>query len=215
MVTLISRGPVHHEWHIFNGGLNSPNVRESDIADLIFKKHYEVGNNLMSLRFVFSLCAALFSSFAIGHDDHGNSHSNIIEEKAEPYYNMSFGLSPYFGILGLEIQEGKHSISIGIPETISYRYYFEPYQNTKFIGVFYSKWSSDEHDDYHNGFYYTDFESISYGLGIGYRWQWASGWNTTLSLSLYDYDDTYSNTSAYLEESGVLIFPGLNFGFKF
>ncbi len=142
---------------------------------------------------------------------------NIISPDNEPYFNTMVGLSPFLGILGVEVQNKNHAFGIGLPGNLSYRYFFNPYQDTKFWGVFLGGYSSENADRSVDGINYSDIESRYVGAGFGYRWQWSSGWNTSVSIALEYVTSDYSNpgTLDAATESRVILFPGANLGYKF
>lgn len=169
--------------------------------------------NIVSLLFITMTCSA--EGLKIAQPD------NVLSEENGPYFNVLFGISPFSGILGVEFQKGNNAFGIALPDRISYRYYFKPYQDTKFWGLYLGKYNLDGKDTNktynHNGINYSNVGRSYVGAGIGYRWQWPSGWNTSVSIALEYSDDEYSNpsTSQSATDSGVFPFPGLNAGYKF
>lgn len=133
------------------------------------------------------------------------------------YFNPIIGLSPFVGVIGFEIQKEHHSLGVGIPGNISYRYYFNPNKNTKFWGVYYGEFDVEDNDERVDGVFFRDFETAFVGMGIGYRWLWHSGWNVNASISIQYYDDEYSNPGSAMKatERGVMLFPGINAGYRF
>lgn len=133
------------------------------------------------------------------------------------YFNPSLGISPFIGFLGFEIQKGNHSIGVGVPATISYRYYFNPNRSSKFWGVYFANFDIEDVDKRVDGVLYEDFSTMYFGLGIGYRWLWENGWNVNASIAIQYYDDEYSNpgSSGKATETGVMPYPGVNVGYRF
>jgi len=70
-----------------------------------------------------------------------------------------FGFSPFVGVLGFEYQENHHSFGIGLPGNISYRYFFKPYQDTKFMGVYAGGYSVQDVNRSYKGVNYSDVDS--------------------------------------------------------
>lgn len=147
---------------------------------------------------------------------------NIINQDNEPYFNIIFGFSPFVGLLGFEYQKGNNAYGIGLPGRISYRYYYKPYQDSKFWGMYLGSFSPDcsntsKQTCYLDGIDYSHVKRSYIGAGIGYRWQWPSGWNASASIALEYYDKDYFNpaTSQEVTDSDLILFPGLNIGYKF
>jgi hypothetical protein len=136
---------------------------------------------------------------------------------SDPRLNFSFGISAFDGFFGFEYQNGHHSFGIGTPTHFSYRYYFDPYQDSKFWGVYFGSYSLEDEPDELDGVVYRDFASQYFGFGGGKRWQWPSGWNMTAGVALEFYDDEYSNPGSDRKEtrSGTFPFPALSVGYKF
>ena len=99
------------------------------------------------------------------------------------------------------------------------RYYNNPYDDSLLYGLYagydsgYQRNNTKKEID---GVIYEDKESIFGGFGVGYRWQWLSGWNVSTSLSIHYMEEEYSNPGQPKEiETSVILFPGLNAGYKF
>ena len=118
----------------------------------------------------------------------------IVNPEDEPFYNVLFGVSPFFGILGIEIQKGSHSVGFGFPVRLFYRYYGNLYGDSLLYGLYAgcSK-QPDNIEKKIDGVKYKDAETVDTGFGVGYRWQWSSGWNVTTSLSIHYMVEEYSN----------------------
>lgn len=141
----------------------------------------------------------------------------IVNPEEEPFYNVLFGVSPFFGILGIEIQKGSHGVGFGFPVRLFYRYYRNPYGDSLFCGLYAGR--SEQPDNIEkklDGVIYKDAETVDAGFGVGYRWQWSSGWNVTTSFSIHYMDEEYSNPGQpKKKETSVIPFPGINAGYKF
>ena len=144
---------------------------------------------------------------------------NTINLDDELFYNVSFGVSAFECMLGVEIQKGSHSIGLGGCRQVSYRYYSNPYGDSLLYGIYagyrsgYQQYDTKKEID---GVIYEDKESIYSGLGIGYRWQWLSGWNVTTSLAINYMNNEYSNPGQpKKKETSVILFPGITAGYKF
>ena len=148
-------------------------------------------------------------------------NESIISDEVDPYYNFIVGVSPFLGLLGFEYQSENNAYGIGLPGRISYRYYYEPYRDTKFWGMYLGRYSLDGTNNNktysHEGVNYSNVDRSYLGAGIGYRWQWPSGWNTSVSIALEYSDDDYSNpaTGQTAMDTGIMPFPGINVGYKF
>ena len=169
------------------------------------------------MKLFITILALCFSSFTLAEDSQTKSNANILDPTEDPHLNLTFGISPFVGVLGLEFQKGHHAVGIGAPAVISYRYYAKPYQNTKFWGVSLGKIDIEDNNERVKAVFFRDFEATFIGAGGGYRWQWPSGWNVSASLALQYYDGEHSNpsSSSKAKETGILIYPGINGGFKF
>jgi len=135
----------------------------------------------------------------------------------EPFYNVLFGVSPFDGMLGIEVQKGSHSIGFGFPGQVSYRYYSQPYSNSPFYGLYAGLFKEQgDGGKKFEGEVYENAEGFNAGAGAGYRWQWSSGWNITACLSIFYMDKEYSSSGEpEKHDTLVTLFPGVNVGFKF
>ncbi len=163
--------------------------------------------------FLFFLSASVYGEEA----DCVVADSDILSTSDDPHFNVVLGISPFIGLLGMEAQIGKHAIGIGLPASVSYRYYSSPYRDTMFFGVYYRSYSFDDVNEKVDGIRYSDLKRTHIGIGIGYRWQWQSGWNISTSISFEHYDEEYSNPGQGRRrtEKGTIPFPGINGGYKF
>ena len=146
-----------------------------------------------------------------------------LDKAKEPFFNLKFGISPFDGILGAGIQKGHYSLSVGMPGRIAVKYFFNPYDDSKFFGAYFGNYSSDVEDGdgnpgikFHDGFPYEEFEASYYGIGMGYRWQWANGWEVTASVALDRYKHEYIFNQVVTDsERGWILFPGITGGYTF
>lgn len=141
----------------------------------------------------------------------------VAKDDGPRFFNISFGFSPFDGILGLEYQFGHHSVGAGAPGHFSYRYYFDPHEDSVFWGLYFGRYDVEENNERVGGIVFRDYETRFYGVGTGKRWQWPSGWNVTTSLALEYYEDEYSNPGALRTrtENGVFLVPGIAVGYRF
>lgn len=132
-------------------------------------------------------------------------------------YNVSIGISPFDGFLGIEFQKRNHSIGIGLPGRVSYRFYSNPERNSPFYGLYIGRFEEQgDGGKKYKGVEYQNAEGKDGGIGAGYRWQWPSGWNVSAFLSIHYIDKEYSNPGqSKVTETSLLLFPGINVGFKF
>ena len=144
---------------------------------------------------------------------------NTVNHDDELFYNVSFGVSAFECMLGIEIQKGSHSVGLGGCGQVSYRYYSNPYDDSLLYGLYggyrsgYLQYETKEEID---GVIYDDKESMYAGFGVGYRWQWLSGWNVTTSLAVNYMINEYSNPGQLKKkETSVILFPGITAGYKF
>lgn len=148
-----------------------------------------------------------------------NSLSEEVRQTPEDelFYNVSFGASAFDGMLGIELQKGKHSAGLGLPLRLSYRYYSDPHGDSLFYGLYVGRSEQpDQVEKKLDGVVYEDAETVDAGFGVGYRWQWASSWNVTASFSIHFMDEEYSNPGQPKEkDSSVILFPGIHVGYKF
>ncbi|MCK5395004.1 MAG: hypothetical protein KAJ32_03385 [Gammaproteobacteria bacterium] len=170
------------------------------------------------MRFLFiSLLLVLVSSSALSKELGKTSNdAYILSPEDEPFINVSFGPSPY-GILGIELQKGKHSVGIGFPERVSYRYYSNPYGDSLFYGLYAGRYKQVGNDEKtFDGVIYKNEENMDAGFGVGHIWQWTSGWNVAASFSIHYMDEEYSSPGQpKKKETSVILFPGITVGFKF
>lgn len=141
----------------------------------------------------------------------------ILSPDNAPYFNLAFGFSPFTGVFGFEYQNENHVVGVGLPERVFYNYYFNPYGDSKFWGVYVGTYDYDEYDAQVNGRFFRQIDRKSVGAGVGYRWQWASGWNATAAIAIEYNDNEYSNPNSSIRysEQVLSLFPGLTLGYKF
>jgi hypothetical protein len=164
-----------------------------------------------------SLLLVLVSSSALSEElGQTSDDAYILSPEDEPFVNLSFGPSPY-GILGIELQKGKHSVGIGFPERVSYRYYSAPYGDSLFYGLYAGRYKQVGNDEKKfDGVIYKNEKNMDAGFGIGHMWQWSSGWNVAASFSIhYMYEEYTYPGQPKKKETSVILFPGINVGFKF
>lgn len=130
-------------------------------------------------------------------------------------FNGKLGVSPYTGLLGVEIQKGKWSLGLGVPGNLSIKRYMHANEDSVFYGVYWSQYKDNSYDDYEQGAYFDSYERKSYGVGAGYIWLWVSGWNVSTGLSVGEFEKQYSNSNFTLTEDGIRIDLELSVGYKF
>jgi len=168
-----------------------------------------------------SSCLLFLSTTCFAESKTIDQLEHILNPENDPHFNIIFGISPFSGLFGFEYQKDHNAFGFSPLKRISYRYYYKPYQDTKFWGVYLGSYTrktidTDEYYSLH-GIDYEEIKSSFIGAGIGYRWQWASGWNTSISIALEFAHNEYLNpgTSQSDDEFEVFPFPGLNVGYKF
>ena len=160
----------------------------------------------------------LVSGNALAEEDKKISEEGyILNPEDEPFYNGLFGVSPFFGILGIEIQKGSHSAGFGFPMRLFYRYYLNAYNDSLFYGLYAGRSRQPYNIEKKlDGVIYEDAETVDAGFGGGYRWQWSPSWNVSASLSIHFMHEEYSNPGQpKKKESSVILFPGINAGYRF
>lgn len=154
------------------------------------------------MRFIFKLlCICLLSTSCFGEDVEQITNEPIFNSDSNPYFNVVLGISPFLGVLGAEYQRQNHAFGIGFPKRLSYRYYVNPYQDTKFLGVCLGMMSYQDWNEMVDGIRYQDLETEYIGVGVGYRWQWSSAWNASVCLAIHYYDYEYKNPGSSLQSS--------------
>jgi hypothetical protein len=176
----------------------------------------------MKMNFLLVSLVFLFASSNVVFPDEVKKHSQevaAVNPDDELLYNLSFGVSPFECMLGIELLKGAHSIGLGGCGQLSYRYYSNPYGDSQLYGI-YAGYSSgyqrDESKKEIDGVLYEERESVYAGVGAGYRWQWLSGWNVTTSLAIHFMNDEFSNPGEPKKrEKSEILFPGITAGYKF
>ena len=87
------------------------------------------------MKLYLTILALCFSTLTFAKDSQAESSATVLKPEADPRINLTLGISPFVGVLGLEYQVGHHAVGVGAPAVVSYRYYAKPYQNTKFIAT--------------------------------------------------------------------------------
>lgn len=171
------------------------------------------------MKFLLASLLLVFASSNAFSEEAGKTSKEgyILSPEDEPFYNVLIGISPYDGILGIERQKGSHSVGVGFPERVSYRYYRNPYGDSLFYGLYAGRFKElGNNGKTFKGVRYRDADGMDAGVGAGYRWQWPSGWNVTAIFSIHYMDKEYSNPGQSKEnETLVILFPGVAIGFKF
>ena len=140
----------------------------------------------------------------------------VAEESTSEYmFNGKLGISPYTGLLGLEVQKGKWSLGVGFPVSVSVKRYQYENEDSLFYGVYWNNLTDNSYDDYEDGILFDEYERESYGLGVGYMWLWESGWNTSTGLSVGEYKKEYTNANLKYFEEGYNLNVELSVGYKF
>lgn len=138
------------------------------------------------------------------------------EEKTSEYiFNGKLGLSPYTGVVGLEVQKNKWSLGFGLPASVSLKRYVNENEDSLFYGVYWNNFSNNNYDDTENGIFFERYERKEFGIGAGYIWIWESGWNTSTGLSVGDFEEEFTNSDVKLIKTGVRINLELSVGYRF
>ncbi len=147
----------------------------------------------------------------------GSALSGELRSKDELSVNMLLGISPY-GLMQIELQKKEHSVGLGFPPRLFYRHFSKPDSNSLFFGLYCGARHKSPHEFERtfNGVVYNDKETEDAGFGIGHRWQWSSGWNLSASFSIHYAHDEYTKSGLPKKiDNFMILFPGLNIGYKF
>ena len=169
---------------------------------------------LVYLLLVFS-SSNVFSEAAVK----GSNEEKVVSAEDEVFYNVSFGVSAFECLFGIEVLKGKNSLGLGGCGQVSYRYYNSPNGDSRFYGLFVgqsSGYEQYESKEVIGGIVYEDKESVYAGFGAGYRWQWPSSWNLAASLSVHYMEEEFFNPGQPKKnDTSVILFPGIVVGYKF
>ena len=155
---------------------------------------------LVALMFVSLESTVMVYANHIGHDD------ERLENKEAWFIGPRIGLSPYTGILGVELQYKHAALTAGWPKSIGLKYYFVDSGHSGFIGGSFKRYSFVDR-------YNRNVTQTQFGGGPGYRWRWGSGWDLSMSVSFLYLIEGYEGVA--LDEKGLVIFPGITFGYSF
>lgn len=152
--------------------------------------------------FVISMVFVL-SSFA---DDAPGLH----EWRGGPH----IGFSLYTGIIGAEIQKGHYGLTLGLPESIGFKFYPDERGYRWFYGLHVLKNHIDEKEVIDNIPY--DKTTVVYsGLGFGYRWRWFDHLDLSASLSATYVSEKRTGPYAKRTEKFLGAYPGITIGYTF
>jgi len=124
------------------------------------------------------------------------------------------GISPYVGLIGLELQQDNFGLTLGWPASIGVRYYFDPSGTQWFLGTHILHYDI-ERDRTKDGVRYTEQKGTLVGMGVGYKLRVKTHWDFTLSFSLAYQNETLRNPTQSRTEEKVLSLPGLTVGYAF
>lgn len=125
------------------------------------------------------------------------------------------GISPYTGLIGLEVQYKHFAFDAGYPGNVGIKYYGKPYGHSWFAGAHYLHFETDSSDlDDLTGLD-GDTDRDEFGLGGGYRWRWGGGWDLSLSAALFYAEEKEESGSAWRRTQLIGIRPGIAFGYSF
>ena len=130
-------------------------------------------------------------------------------------YTPKFGVSPFNGVLGLEVKSQNIAIGIGYPRSLSVKYYTNIDDDSWYFGVFTQQYKDDEFNDFEEGVFFNEYERKHRGVGFGYMWIWPNNWNVNLGLGLGPQDKTYRSNTATLVDDSDYIALELNVGYRF
>ena len=170
------------------------------------------------MRIVLLLSMLVLTSNSAFSQDSGqiSNDTNRLNPENGLHYNAFLGFSPYGGF-GIEVSKIKHSVGIGFPYRLFYRYYKTPDNDSWFFGVYAGRYELDiDNEKIIDGVAYTDKVTSDAGFGIGYIWQWSSGWNVAASFSVHYMDEKYTNPEQEKNnDRSTNLFPGINVGYRF
>ena len=126
--------------------------------------------------------------------------------------SANFGFSPFTGGYGLEFQASHFALELS-NFTINTKYYFKPFEDSMFVGIYKANDFNSNEDDSHTDNFIDDmFDSYyrKWGIGMGYTWQWESGVRFSLSSAVG------LGSPARVEEENSSRFQfGFTFGYQF
>lgn len=124
------------------------------------------------------------------------------------------GLSPYIGVIGVEIQKSNYAVTLGYPASIGLKYYPGERGYRWFYGLHAMHFSVNEREmvDYVP---YNESTETVVGAGFGYRWRWWDHLDLTLSLSAVYWKSKYTGYFGSTTEHFTMPFPGLTLGYTF
>lgn len=176
------------------------------------------GNTILRTLMCGLLLLSATPTISAAESNNTAADTSILNPDDDPRLNINLGFSLQDGLISVEYQSGHHSVSFGPPVILAYRYYTDPYDDTKFYGAFAGNFGYTTTNTTYNGLAYQDMAMSYAGVLAGYRWQWASGWNVSLSIALTHIQFKYSNpapAARTAKEQGIVPFPGLTAGYKF
>jgi len=92
------------------------------------------------------------------------------------------GLSPFIGVIGVEIQKSNYAVTLGYPASIGLKYYPDERGYRWCYGLHAMHFNVNEREYIDYVPYNESTETVA-GAGFGYRWRWWDHLDLTLSLS--------------------------------
>lgn len=160
------------------------------------------------------LAITLFTSVSLASTEHRVNHPVQHSSPSTAQFDISVGLSPYSGVVGLEYQIDHYAVGFGMLGSLNLKRYTNPNTHGSFIGVGVGRYKFNV-DFLKGNDYYDEYTSAFMVFGGGYRWLWESGVNLEASLSVISANEKYHK--GYYEGSNnvTLLYPGISLGYAF
>lgn len=154
---------------------------------------------------------AVCGSTAASTEEKSGDDSTV---KEDWYIGPRIGISPFTGVIGLEIQYHNFALSGGIPGNVGLKYYFKPDGHSLFLGGYFLHFKNDSNDLPYGGFD-GDTTWTEGGLGFGHRWRWGSGWDLSLCAAIAYGEKEETTGPAWRKTKYIGFRPGIAVGYSF
>lgn len=155
----------------------------------------------------------LLSGFCLA--DQESVEDKSILDMSQYEFTPKFGVSPFVGVLGVEARFDHFALGLGIPTSLSLKYYVNADDDSWYIGVFNQRYTDSEFDDFEEGIFFNEYERRFYGIGFGYFWIWPSSWSLSLGLGIGPHEETYKISNQQLVKESDFVSLELNVGYTF
>lgn len=127
---------------------------------------------------------------------------------------LHLGFSPYNGVLGLELNRGHWSFTLGLPSSAGIIYYPDKQGYRWFMGASGMYYNFDE-DNTEDGILYDEETDVYAGVSAGYKWRWRDHWDLSLSVSALYHRRLLENDFMERREDYIVFLPGVTVGYTF